>query len=132
MVMAKKVTAVVVMLLITLGMVIGVSLTAVQVSAAEAAATSSAVSAETEDANSDPEETEEAEAATEEEIPLAEAKASVLKEETQEKGMPSIIGFLLVIAVAAVTGIAVALRSRFGRSRRCYQPGEDLTIFKLK
>lgn len=67
-----------------------------------------------------------------EEIPLAEAKASSLETQTQEKGMPSFLGFVLVAAAACVTGVAVAMRAKLGRNRQGYVPTEDLTIFRVK
>lgn len=69
---------------------------------------------------------------TQDEIPMAEAKVSVLETQTEEKGMSSILAFGLVAAAALVTGIAVALRAKFGRKKRCYVPADDMTFFKMK
>lgn len=69
---------------------------------------------------------------TQDEIPMAEAKVSVLETQTEKSGMNSFLGFTLVAAAALVTGIAVALRAKFGRKKRCYVPADDMTFFKIK
>ena len=69
---------------------------------------------------------------TQDEIPMAEAKVNVLETQTEEKGMSSILAFGLVAAAALATGIAVALRAKFGRKKRCYVPADDMTFFKMK
>lgn len=69
---------------------------------------------------------------TQEEIPMAEAKVSILETKTEEKGMSSLLGFAVVVAAAGVTGIAVAVRARLGRKKRCYVPADDLTLLGHK
>lgn len=69
---------------------------------------------------------------TQDEIPMAEAKVSVLETQTEKSGMNSFLGFTLVAAAALVTGIAVALRAKFGCKKRCYVPADDMTFFKIK
>lgn len=69
---------------------------------------------------------------TEESLPMAEAEASILETHTEEKGMPSLLGFSLVVAAAILAGIAVALRAKFGKKTRSYVPAEDMTLLKLK
>ncbi len=71
-------------------------------------------------------------ALTEEEIPMAEAAVHALETRTEEKGMSSILGFLLVAVAAGTAGGAVALRAKLGGKKRSYVPAEDLTLLKLK
>lgn len=125
MVARKKLTAFAVLLSLSLLLVFGVT-AASQVYAEESTAVS--------DIQSEPatKETGSKVELTEEEIPLAEAKASVFETQEQTKGMHSFLAFLLVAVAAAVTGGAVALRAKLGRRKRSYVPAEDLTIFRLK
>ena len=66
------------------------------------------------------------------ELPMAEAKVSVLETHTEHKGMPRLLGFVLVAGAAAVAGIAVALRAKLGSKKRSYVPAEDMTLLKMK
>lgn len=129
----KRLAVVAATLFILLGVVIGVAM-ASQVHAEESAEEFVTETSETQSVSgTDAVESDGSEVElTKEEIPLAEAKASVLEAETPEKGMPSILGFGLVALAAAAAGIAVALRAKIGKQKRCYQPAKDLTIFKIK
>lgn len=124
MVARKKLTAFAVLLSLSLLLIFGVA-AAGQVYAEESTAVSDTQS---EQAAKDSSKIE----LTEEEIPLAEAKASVFETQEQTKGMHSFLAFLLVAAAAAVTGGAVALRAKFGGRKRSYVPADDLTIFRSK
>lgn len=142
MVAVKKLTAVAVTLFLTLGVLVGVAawstVHAEETSEAVLPFTQFEMANTTEDAE-DTKNTEQSAATdssdvalTQEKIPMAEAKVSILETQTEEKGMSSLLGFVLVAAAAAVTGVAVALRAKLGRKKRCYVPADDLTLLKLK
>ena len=123
MIAKKKLAALAAVLSLTLLLVFGAA-AASQVYAEE---TGTAVS-DTQDAAGEDSEVE----LTEEEIPLAEAKASVFETQEQSKGMHSFLAFLIVAAAAGLTGGAVALRAKFGRSKQSFVHADDLTIFRSK
>lgn len=135
MIAAKKLTAVAVAIFLVIGIITGITLMT-QVHAEETSAvlpytqfeTGSTTTDQAEDVAA---ESDSAVALQEEEIPLAEAKASVLETQTEEKGMPSFLGFVLVAAAAGVTGLFVLLRVKLGHKKQSYVPAEDLTLFKL-
>lgn len=122
----KRIAAVSVMLLLVLGMVFG---SGIAVSAAE---TTMVFSAQASDMQTAADSEAQSEEIVLKEMPLAEAKATILQSTTVEKGMPSILGFLLVAVTAAAGGMLVLMRAKLGRKKRGYQPTEDLSFFKLK
>ena len=130
MIARKKLTAFAVLLSLLLLLVFGVA-AAGQVYAEE---TGTAVSdiQDTQDTQDTAADTGSKAELNEEEIPLAEAKASVFETQEQTKGMHSFLAFLIVAGAAAVTGGAVALRAKFGSSKKSYVHADDLTIFRGK
>ena len=126
MIAKKKLTALAVVLSLTLLLVLGVT-AASQVYAEEA----DTVASETQADQTAADNSSKVEL-TEEEIPLAEAKASVFETQEQSKGMHSFLAFLIVAVAAGATGGAVALRAKFGRSKQRFVHADDLTIFRSK
>lgn len=126
MIAVKKLAAVAATLIFLLGVVFAVSMTQVH---AEEMTTAVIVEASDRQAASE----KETEDFVYNEMPLAEAKATVLTTNTQEKkGMPSILGFLLTAAAAVVSGAVVFMRAKLGSKKRGYLPTEDLSLFKVK
>ena len=133
MVAAKKLAVVAAMLCLALGVIFGFSAASlVHAEEVDGSTVSSAQVDSSAASGSDEAGTESEVVFVEEELPMADAKVSVLEAQTESKGMPSLLGFVLVAAAAAVTGIAVALRAKFGSKKRSYVPAKDLTLLKLK
>lgn len=133
MVAAKKLAVVAAMLCLDLGVILGCSAASLVHAEEVDESTASSVQVDASaESGSEGAGTESEVTFVEEELPMADAKVSVLETQTESKGMPSLLGFVLVAAAATVTGIAVALRAKFGSRKRSYVPAKDLTLLKLK